>query len=369
MPQQLGNLIFDRTELDVAELQAVTAKLVAGTATQEERAAFLEGMKGAYNYTDLNRVGAAVEYLTALLASLGYYVNTKPLNIVVGEKPGRLPSGYKELEYIQSTGSQYLDTGVKPNGSTRVTLEVESTVDGTFPFFGCRDSSASKKFILWQISSTQIRVDYGNSRTTYDVGTTNEKTLADINKNTGFFGSVQLYTEPVSFEGSYSILVLGQNTGGSVDTRKLSAKLYSFSVYDGENLIRELIPCINSDGAVGMYDLAQGAFYGNSGSGTFLPGPYVEPGVITRDYWLESDIQTPVQMAQYLANIVALRDRLPYVAPDAPVSMEGLTYQEANDIEEILYTLEDVLEAMQAAFLTRQANTLFMIAGGVFNNV
>ena len=84
--------------------------------------------------------------------------------------------------------------------------------------------------------------------------------------------------------------------------------------------------------------------------------------------WQEGDIPSPAQMAQYLANIAALRDRLPYVAPDTPEDMEGLTYQEANAIEEILYTLEDVLEAMQAAFLPRQANTLFMIAGGVFNH-
>ena len=84
--------------------------------------------------------------------------------------------------------------------------------------------------------------------------------------------------------------------------------------------------------------------------------------------WQEGDIPSPAQMTQYLANIAALRDRLPYVAPDAPEDMVGLTYQEANAIEEILYTLEKVLEAMQAAFLPRQANTLFMIAGGVFNH-
>ena len=74
--------------------------------------------------------------------------------------------------------------------------------------------------------------------------------------------------------------------------------------------------------------------------------------------WQEGDIQYEEQMAQYLTNIQELRNRLPYVAPDAPTDMLDLTYQEANDIEEILYTLEDVLETMQAAFLTRQANTL-----------
>ncbi len=84
--------------------------------------------------------------------------------------------------------------------------------------------------------------------------------------------------------------------------------------------------------------------------------------------WEESDIPTPAQMEQYLDNIKTLRNRLPYVSPDAPADMQGLTFQEANAIEEILHTLETVLEAMQAAFLTRQANTFFMTSGGVFNN-
>ena len=78
MPQQLDKLIFDRTAADVAQLKAVTAKLVDRAATAEEQAAFLAGMKGAYNDTDLNRVGAAVAYLTARLGSLGYHVNTMP---------------------------------------------------------------------------------------------------------------------------------------------------------------------------------------------------------------------------------------------------------------------------------------------------
>ena len=84
--------------------------------------------------------------------------------------------------------------------------------------------------------------------------------------------------------------------------------------------------------------------------------------------WAESAIPIQSQMETYLANVQTLRNILPYVAPDAPTDMNGFTYQEANNIEEILYTLERVLLAMQEAFLLRQANTFFMIAGGVFNN-
>lgn len=89
---------------------------------------------------------------------------------------------------------------------------------------------------------------------------------------------------------------------------------------------------------------------------------------VPKDDWTETDIPMQSQMDIYINNIQLLRDILPYVAPDAPDAPENLTYEQANNIEEILYILESVLLAMQENFKLRQANTLFMIAGGVFNN-
>ena len=38
--------------------------------------------------------------------------------------PGsRLPYGYTELVYIQSSGTQYIDTGLKPTSTMRVEIE------------------------------------------------------------------------------------------------------------------------------------------------------------------------------------------------------------------------------------------------------
>lgn len=89
---------------------------------------------------------------------------------------------------------------------------------------------------------------------------------------------------------------------------------------------------------------------------------------VPKDDWTETDIPMQSQMDIYINNIQLLRDILPYVAPDAPDAPENLTFEQANNIEEILYTLESVLLAMQENFKLRQANTLFMTAGGVFNN-
>ena len=75
----IDTLITDRTEADVKALEALTARINAGTATAEDWAEFLApGNKGGYNYEDLNRVGTAVEYLAGRLNATGYSVTVQP---------------------------------------------------------------------------------------------------------------------------------------------------------------------------------------------------------------------------------------------------------------------------------------------------
>ena len=50
-------------------------------------------------------------------------------------------------------------------------------------------------------------------------------------------------------------------------------KLYSFKLWDGDNLIRDMTPVKrNYDGAIGMYDAVNKKFYANAGTGTFIGG-------------------------------------------------------------------------------------------------
>ena len=74
----IDTLITDRTQSDVTELERVRNKILAGgltSLTATEKSAWLGGMKASYNYTDLNRVGEAVNYLCSELNSLGFTVS------------------------------------------------------------------------------------------------------------------------------------------------------------------------------------------------------------------------------------------------------------------------------------------------------
>lgn len=63
----IDTLVTDRTQADVERVKALAAKGFAAM-TAAERAEWLTGMKGAYNASDMNRVGTALNYLAARLA-------------------------------------------------------------------------------------------------------------------------------------------------------------------------------------------------------------------------------------------------------------------------------------------------------------
>lgn len=67
-------LITDRVQADVDRVAALAGRVSAGTATEAEKTEWASDLKGAYNASDLNRVGTAVAYVAGRLNGYGYTV-------------------------------------------------------------------------------------------------------------------------------------------------------------------------------------------------------------------------------------------------------------------------------------------------------
>lgn len=65
----IDTLVTDRTQADVERVRELAAKGFSAM-TAAEQAEWLAGMKGAYNASDMNRVGIALNYLAARLSSI-----------------------------------------------------------------------------------------------------------------------------------------------------------------------------------------------------------------------------------------------------------------------------------------------------------
>lgn len=123
-------LITDRSEADLDAIKGLLAKPLKDW-TYSELQQFNAGViRGGYTWVDLNRVTACMEFLAGKLGAMGYQSGYAPIKVdrpdVPG--PGRLPSGYRELEYIEGSGTQYVDTGRSMTADTDI-LRVSSLHD------------------------------------------------------------------------------------------------------------------------------------------------------------------------------------------------------------------------------------------------
>lgn len=189
-----------------------------------------------------------------------------------------LPSGYKQLEYIESTGTQYIDTEYFPRWNTRIVDEIKmAAYSGTKAAFGTRNANsatASKSFAVFQTGANTFRVDYfGSSKTiTLDVST-DQKLTIDMNKNVcAIGGKTVTNTAVTSGEATYTLMLFTYNSSGKAGSLS-SMRRCSTKVYEGDVLVRHYIPCETSSGEVGLWEDVEGVFRGNDGEGTFVAGP------------------------------------------------------------------------------------------------
>lgn len=187
-----------------------------------------------------------------------------------------LPSDYIQLEYIQSSGSQYINTGFKPNQDTKISITVDFPLSGTTWLYGSRTSANSNSLGFLCESGSRYRFDYASSTNALTVKPTGKFTIYSDKNKCYINGELVLTATYTTFASPVNMYIFNNNNNGSLSGGS-SAKLYNCSIYDNGVLIRNFIPCKNESGTVGLYDSVNNQFYQNAGSGTFVAGPEIPP--------------------------------------------------------------------------------------------
>ena len=189
-----------------------------------------------------------------------------------------LPSLYQQTEYIEGSGTQYIDTGFIANQDTTVQMEFALTsipVDSAssvclFGHFG-----TSPSIYAARISDSSLLYYYGA-----DNATVFGPTTPDLKKHTVLAEKNKIYYDDVlkitrtknDFACSHSLSLLAQH-GTTSYSRIANAKIYSCKIYSDTEPVRDFVPCYRkSDNTIGLYDLVNDVFYTNAGTGVFLKG-------------------------------------------------------------------------------------------------
>ena len=210
-----------------------------------------------------------------------------------------LPAEYQQVEYIENTSVQYIDTLFKGNQDTKIVCEAvitDSFKSGYYQgLFGATDVVGSKEINrntvhMHRYTSSELIVMavYGDKVVCKGFkGDITEKHIYELDKNIFKVDNNMIYTyDYKSFENTKNINIFrdNNNLNSSQNKRCCLMKLYSFLLYDDDELVRNFIPCYSSTtvtdaegierakDTIGLYDIVNNKFYTNKESGTFDKG-------------------------------------------------------------------------------------------------
>ena len=282
-----------------------------------------------------------------------------------------LPAGYTQVEYLKSTGTQYINVGLKPNQDTRIVLDVNSPlVSGPVWLFGARTAADSKTY-NFLCQGSKYRSDYNDNSSTSLTINPSGRFEIDKDKNiTKINGSTASTIPYGTFQCEYNLFLFNNNNAGAAGAGA-SISIYSCKIYDNGTLVRNFVPARNSSGTLGLYDTVNGFFYTNQGSGTFTAGADIvgftagaEIGKAEDREWQEGDVLYRSQWTTYLDNVQKLRDAYYTLAETGalPAPEDKLKYTGANTIEKVLADIGLLLDGMKSIY--RRAGTF--TAGGSY---
>lgn len=205
-------------------------------------------------------------------------------------KKSRLPIGYQEVEYLQSTGMQYIDLGITADANSmewmhKVRMPSSASNNVTF------GSGESSKYLYALYLYTRGLI--GNIGTsynpTYDVSPAlylNKDVTEHVTMSNGAYtGVVECDGNTITKTVTYSTSAIPTTNGmymfcthhrDGLAKYNLNGRYYYLKIWKSNVLTLDLIPAKRtSDNTLGMYDLVSNTFFTNKGTGTFIAGPDV----------------------------------------------------------------------------------------------
>ncbi len=207
-----------------------------------------------------------------------------------------LSDDYSATEYLESTGVQYVDTGIIINRGDDYTVEYVMSLADTSEGWTGADA-------FMQLQGTQGGYTvYRDEDIIPATGKDTVKVRFANNIETLYVNGAEVqsrdWTAYDRYDVKLAIMALGEHEDGRPTLAGISGKLYSAKIWRGENLIHHFIPAIkNADSSGGLFDLVTKTFFDNSSETQFLTPKTCSVGIN-----LGCTAQTPCSAGYYCVN-------------------------------------------------------------------
>lgn len=248
---------------------------------------------------------------------------------------------YTQLKYIESTGTQYIDTGIAgDNDNLTVSIKYNllkfETHRGFFGNYVAEDTNCWR--FLQSATDGDPFVHYISVNTAAKGGTISvslKKNVINtlvINKDASVVNGVT-HTQSDKAKGNANnsnLMLFTQRADGE---SRVTMQLYSFSIADGGTIVRDFVPCRTADDKIGLWDKMENKFYANAGAGTFVPGPDIIEPVAPSFSYLYNGVKLPAPPLGFTGHLLLVND----AETNQYVMCYGLFYRYPADTQPIVY--------------------------------
>ena len=184
-----------------------------------------------------------------------------------------LPEGYTALKYIQSSGTQYIDTGRKLTQDSDITIDfrIVGEINRDAGIFGSRQSALKNNLTLFQNKNPIVFSgdfsEYQKHR--FTAASSLERTKIQINKAGVWVNDIlkKSWSDVADFETPTNGLIFDVGNNNWTNNKAVM-RLYSYT--DGD--AQRLVPCLDANGVPCLYDLIGKMALYNQGAGSFTWG-------------------------------------------------------------------------------------------------
>lgn len=195
---------------------------------------------------------------------------------------GGLPDGYTAVNYLQSSGTQWIEMGVAPNQNTKAVLKIKinTFTSRGASLIGSRiDANSNNQFTTYldDYDGTRFlfRMD-GQTKAISWTGLTTDKiyivTLSGTEMKAELEDGTAVFSKTFSVSDFTSAVTMALFRAKNVSGDYFQGRIYSCKHYSGDELIQDFVPCLDTDSVPCMFDLVSRKPFYNVGTGSFTWG-------------------------------------------------------------------------------------------------
>lgn len=189
-----------------------------------------------------------------------------------------LPSGYTQLNYLKSTGAQYINTGYIYGSNSDFSTEMYfnnaygqlcGAVDDNAKIALAKDGGR----LYFARCNGNLGAPGKDSNNYLCKLSTHGAILTAIYAKDGSEITNTFDNSAYDFGGTtIPFYLFGRNNNGSATLTGGTLNIYFFSFFENGSMVMNLVPCLDSNGTPCMFDTVKRKTFYNAGTGDFLWG-------------------------------------------------------------------------------------------------